>query len=527
MSLTPTGFGSTEILQIADAVAREKNIPRDYVLDAMENSVAIAARKKYGYDKNIKAEIDKKSGEIKLFREMDIVPDDYKPEVDGDEEAYEEALAEIGKTKIYLSDAKLKDAEAEVGGVIREQLPPIDLGRVAAQTAKQVIIQKVREAEKERQFGDYKDRVGEIINGVVKRVEFGNVIVELGNAEAVIRKEGAIRGENFKVNDRIRAYISNVERDNKGPQIILSRTAPQFMAKLFAQEVPEIYDGIIEVKAVAREPGSRAKIAVFSNDNSIDPIGSCVGVRGARVQAVINELQGEKIDIIQWSHDPATFLVNALAPAEVSKVVIDEDNRRIEAVVPDDQLSLAIGRRGQNVRLASELVGWRIDVMTEEKEAAKRSEEFNRLSKLFTEALNVEEMIAHLLVSEGFNSVEEIAYVELDELASIEGFDMDIANELQGRAKEYLAQKKEASDKALDKLGVAADLRNFDGLKDEVIIKLAENNVKTLNDLADLARDEFVEMIPDSGLDEDRIDELIMSARAICYNDNSGEAVAN
>ncbi len=511
------GFGSTEILQIADAVAREKNIARDLVLDAMENSIAVAARKKYGHYKNIKSEIDRKSGEIRLFKEIEVVSDDYQPPVvEEDEDGYQ-VDAMIGK--IFISNANEKYPDIKIGEFIREPLPPIDLGRVAAQTAKQVIVQKVRDAERERQYNDFKGRVGEIVHGVVKRIEFGNYIVDIGGAEAMLGKVATIRGESFRINERIRAYLDKVSRENKGPQIFLSRTSPQFMAKLFTQEVPEIYDGIIEIKSVAREPGSRAKIAVYSNDSSIDPVGSCVGIRGARVQAVIGELQGEKIDIIQWSSDPATFLVNALAPAEVTKVVIDEDSRRIEAIVPNDQLSLAIGRRGQNVRLAAELVGWNVDVMTEEAESARRSDEFARLSGLFMEALNIEEIIAHLLVTEGFTSIEDIALTDLQDIASIEGFDENIATELQNRAKEYLEQAKANTGQVIDKLGVADDLRNLSGLNDQIIIKLGEKGIKTLDDFADLSRDEFNEIIPDSGLSNKKIDAIIMSARSHWFNE--------
>jgi N utilization substance protein A len=506
---TSSNIGSTEILQVADAVAREKNIDRNLVLDAMESSVAIAARKKYGHDRTIKAEIDRKSGEIKLFRESEVVADDYEPE-----ERDEEDTSDAFEGKILLKDALEKKEDAVVGDLIRDPLPPIDLGRVAAQTAKQIIMQKVRDAERARQYEDFKNRVGEIINAVVKRIEGGNVICEVGNAvEATIQRNSLIRGESFRVNDRVRAYVERVSRETKGPQIFLSRTAPEFMAKLFAQEVPEVYDGIIEIKGVAREPGSRAKIAVVSKDPSIDPVGSCVGVRGARVQAVIAELQGEKIDIIQWSADNATFLVNALAPAEVSKVVIDQERNRIEAVVPADQLSLAIGRRGQNVRLASELVGWNIDILTEDAEATRRTEEFGRLSAIFVEALNIEEIIAHLLVTEGFTSIEEIAFVEPGELASIDGFDEGIEAELQGRAREYLEQKKTNNQAVLTKLKVSKELRALEGLSGDMLVTLAEHGIKALDDFADLSRDEFVEIVPASGLKDSEIDDIVMKAR--------------
>jgi N utilization substance protein A len=434
---------------------------------------------------------------------------------------------EVAAMQISVLDPKVAENSLAVGDFLREQLPPIDLGRVAAQTAKQVILQKVRDAERERQYEDFKDRVSEIVNGTVKRVEFGDVIVDLGRAEAVIRRNKVIKGEMFKVNDRVRAYVEDVRREAKGPQIFLSRTAPEFMVKLFAQEVPEIYDGIIEVKAAAREPGSRAKIAVFSRDSSIDPVGSCVGVRGSRVQAVINEMFGEKIDIIQWSSDVGTFLVSALAPADVAKVVIDEDRKRIEVVVPEDQLSLAIGRRGQNVRLASQLVGWNIDVMTEDEESKRRTEEFNSLSSLFIEALNVEDVIAHLLVTEGFNSVEEIAYVALSEIASVEGFDEDIAAELQSRAREYLEQKKKDAQENLSTLGAADDFVALEGLSDEIKVSLVEKGIKKLDDFADLSREEFAEMVPHSGLTNDTIDALIMKARAHWFDGEGDVSVAS
>jgi N utilization substance protein A len=497
-SYTP-GFGNTEMLQVADAVAREKGIDRESVLRAMEHSIAIAARKKYGYGRNIVANINRKTGEVSLTRHMDVVE-----EINDEEQA---------GMLISLADARLKDPDIEIGGVISEPLPPIDLGRVAAQIAKQVIVQEVRNAEREREFADFKDRVGEISHGVVKRVEFGNVTVDLGRAEGILRRDDLIRGETFRVNDRIRAYIRDVRRETKAPQIILSRTAPEFMAKLFAQEVPEVYDGIIRIKAVSRQPGARAKIAVFSGDSNIDPVGSCVGVRGSRVQAVISELQGEKIDIIEWSADPATFVVSALAPATVSKVVIDEDNHRLSVVVAEDQLSLAIGKRGQNVRLASELTGWNIDVITDEEESKRRVEEFNRLTELFQLALNVEEVIAQLLASEGFASVEEVAFVALDELESVEGFDAAIAGELQARAREYLESRQTELAEKLATLGVDEVTRALPNLSLEILTKLAEKGIKTLDDIADLATDEFRELVPDSGLSRAKIDEAIMAAR--------------
>src|SRR5688500_3806821 len=399
-----------ELLQIADAVAREKTIDRRIVIQAMEDAIQKAAKSRYGAETDIRAEIDPKTGETRLQRLLEVVetPDDPA-------------------RQISLVDARARNPEAQVGDFIAEQLPPMEYGRIAAQSAKQVIVQKVREAERDRQFDEYKDRIGEIVNGTVKRVEYGNVIVDLGRGEAIIRRDELIPRENFKYGDRVRAYVYDVRREQRGPQIFLSRTHPQFMAKLFTMEVPEIYDGIIEIKSVARDPGSRAKIAVVSRDSSIDPVGACVGMRGSRVQAVVGELQGEKIDIIPWSQDAASFIVNALQPAEVAKVVLDEDAERIEVVVPDDQLSLAIGRRGQNVRLASQLTGWDIDILTEQEESERRQKEFVERSNLFMNALDVDEMVGQVLASEGFTSVEEVAYVEQDEIASIDGFDEDTA----------------------------------------------------------------------------------------------------
>ncbi|HWJ20626.1 MAG TPA: transcription termination factor NusA, partial [Geobacterales bacterium] len=413
-----------ELLQIAEAVAREKSIDRTLVLSAMEDAIQKAAKSRYGSENEIRAEIDARTGEIKLSRLLEVVE-----------------KVTLDATEISLKDAKKRNPEAEVGDFIAEPLPPLDFGRVAAQNAKQVIVQKVREAERERQHEEYKDRVGEIVSGIVKRAEYGNVMIDLGRAEAIIRRDETLPRENHKLGDRVRAYVYDVRRENRGPQIFLSRTRPEFMAKLFAQEVPEIYDGIVEIKSVARDPGSRAKIAVVSKDTSVDPVGACVGMRGSRVQAVVNELQGEKIDIIQWSGDAATFIVNALAPAEVAKVVLDEESERIEVVVPDEQLSLAIGRKGQNVRLASQLTGWDIDILTEAEESERRQKEFAERTNTFVAALDVDEMIAQLLVSEGFTTVEELAYVDEQEVASIEGFDENTAQEIQERAREFLERQ--------------------------------------------------------------------------------------
>ena len=511
MASTAQAFGNAEIIQIADAVAREKHIDRESVLEAMEQAIQIAGRRKYGAEQNIKAEINRKSGEIQLYRVTEVV--DAMPELEEEQ---------IGK--MLEADAKRINSTLKAGDTIRDPLPPIDFGRIAAQTAKQVIVQKVRDAERERHFEEYKDRVGEIINGVIKRVEYGNVTVDLGQAEGFIRRNELIPRENFRQGDRIRAYIYDVRRERTGPQIFLSRVRPEFTAKLFAQEVPEIYDGIIEIKAVARDPGSRAKIAVYSHDPSVNPVLSCVGVRGSRVQAVVGELQGEKIDIIEWNPDPATFIVNAISSAEVSKVVLDEDDGRVEIVVPDDQLSLAIGRRGQNVRLASQLTGWSIDILTEETESERRSQEFNKLSNMFITALDVEEVIAHLLVTEGFTSIEEVAFVPIEELATIEGFDEEVAQELRNRANDWIeGQDKEFRTKMKD-LGITDDLTTLEGLENKMVIALGEKGVRTRDDLADLSIDEFKEMLPDSGMKDSEINELIMAARAHWFADEEKDA---
>lgn len=521
-------FGSTELVQIADAVAREKGIDKDSVIEAMENAIQVAARRKYGFEHHIKAEMNRKNGQIHLFKVIEVVADDMPEPEDveqPEEDSEEERIPTFDEhTMIRLSDAKTKDPALDIGSEIREELPPIDFGRIAAQSAKQVIVQKVRDAEREVQYEEFKDKIGEIASGVVKRMEYGNVIIDFGRTEAIIRREQLIPRETFRQGDRIRAFIQNVSREKSGPQIFLSRVAPEFMAKLFKQEVPEIYDGLVEIRAVARDPGSRAKIAVYTSDPTVNPILACVGVRGSRVQAVVSELQGEKVDIVEWSPDPATFVVNALSSAEVSKVVIDEDENRIEVVVPDDQLSLAIGRRGQNVRLASQLCGWRIDILTEDEESARRAEEFNRLSEVFVEALNVEEVIAHLLVAEGFSSVEEVAFVPVEDLAGIEGFDENIASELQSRANDWIEQQRTETQEKLRDMGVAEDLVAFEGLSSELRVKLAQNGIKTLDDFADLAHDEFEEMIPDSGLSSEEIDELIMRARAHWFEDEEGES---
>jgi len=470
-----TTLQRTELLQVADAVAREKGIEPDEVLMAMEQAIQRAGRAKYGQEHDIRAEIDRRTGEIRLKRCHTVVE-----------------KVENEFTEIDLKTARLTKPDAQIGDVLSDDLPPIDLGRIAAQTAKQVIVQKVREAERSRQYEEFKDRVGEIVNGLVKRSEFGNVTVDLGRAEGLLRRDEILPRESFRTGDRVRAYIADVRQEPRGPQIFLSRTHPQFMAKLFAQEVPEIYDGIIEIKAVARDPGSRAKIAVVSHDSSIDPVGACVGMRGSRVQAVVGELQGEKIDIIPWSPDPATFVVNALAPAEVSKVVLDEEQGRIEVVVPDEQLSLAIGRRGQNVRLASQLTGWDIDILTEEEESQRRQEEFRTRSQLFIDALDVDDVIAHLLVAEGFTAIDQVAYLPIEELTSIEGFDEEIAGELQQRARNFLEEQNRQFEEARRSAGVSDEVAALEGLTPAMLARLGESNIKTLDDLGDLAADELM-----------------------------------
>ncbi len=475
MSLVGVSANRLELLQIADAVAREKSIERTIVIEAMEDAIQKAAKSRYGAENDIRCEIDPQTGEARLTRVVTVVE-----EVEND------------ATEITLEDAKARNPEAQLEDQIAEALPPLEFGRVAAQNAKQVIVQKVREAERERQHEEYKDRIGEIVAGSVKRVEYGNVIVELGRAEGIIRRDEMIPRENVRFGDRIRSYIYDVRREQRGPQIFLSRGKPEFMAKLFAQEVPEIEDGTVEIKSVARDPGSRAKIAVISNSSSIDPVGACVGMRGARVQAVVNELQGEKVDIIQWNPDAASFLVNALAPAEVSKVVLDEDSNKIEVVVPEDQLSLAIGRRGQNVRLASTLTGWDIDILTEQEESERRQKEFAERSEMFMESLDVDEFIAQLLVTEGFASVEEVAYVELSEISQIEGFDEATAEEIQGRGREHLERLEAERDAKRRELGVADNLAEIEGVTTAVMVALGENDVKTVEDLADCATDELV-----------------------------------
>ncbi|MBN9533172.1 MAG: transcription termination/antitermination protein NusA [Alphaproteobacteria bacterium] len=473
--VTGVAANRLELLQIADAVARDKSIDKDVVLHAMEEAMQRAAKARYGSENDIRVEIDPKTGETHVSRYLAVVE-----------------LVENDKIEISLADAHVRNPAAQVGDIIAETLPPVDFSRIAAQAAKQVIVQKVRDAERERQYKEYKDRIGEIVHGIVKRAEFGSVVVDLGRAEGVVRRDEMIPRESFRTGDRIRAYIYDVRRETRGPQIFLSRSHPQFMVRLFAQEVPEIYDGIIEIRAVARDPGSRAKIAVISKDSSIDPVGACVGMRGVRVQAVVQELQGERIDIIPWSPDPATFIVNALAPAEVAKVVLDEDTHRVEVVVPDEQLSLAIGRRGQNVRLASQLTSWQIDILTEAEESERRQKEFTERTTLFMDALDVDETVAQLLASEGFADIEDVAYVPLEDLSDIEGFDEETAQELQSRAVEYIEARNKELDDRRRELGVEDPVLTVEGITPAMAVALGEHEVKSLEDLAGCATDDLL-----------------------------------
>ena len=474
MSESGVSANRLELLQIADAVARDKSIDKSIVISAMEDAIQKAAKTRYGSENEIKAEIDPKTGQTNLARLLEVVE-----------------VVENEAVEIDLPSARKKNKEAEIGDFISEELPPIEFGRIAAQSAKQVIFQKVRDAERDRQFEEFKDKIGEVISGIVKRVEYGNVIVDLGRNEAIIRRDELIPRESFRSGDRVLAYILDVRRELRGPQIFLSRTNNQFMAKLFMQEVPEIYDGIVEILSVARDPGSRAKIAVYTSDNSIDPVGACVGMRGSRVQSVVNELQGEKIDIVKWSPDVATFVISSLAPAEATKVVLDEDIERIEVVVPEDHLSLAIGRRGQNVRLASQLTKWDIDILTEAEESERRQSEFVEKSQIFIDALDVDEVIAQLLVSEGFMSIEDLVYVETSEISSIDGFDEDTAIEIQSRAKTSMEQEIQKQEERRKKLGVSDELLEIEGINTNMLVVLGENNIKSLDDFAGFSTDEL------------------------------------
>ena len=530
MASTASGTATAnraELIAIANSVATEKMIDRAIVIEAMEDAIQRAAKNRYGAENDIRAKLDAQTGDLRLWRVVEVVDevDDYFKQVD-------------------VAQAQKLQAGAVVGDYIVDPLPPIEFGRIQAQASKQIIFQKVRDAERERQYEEFKDRAGEIITGVVKRVEFGHVVVDLGRAEGVIRRDAQIPREVVRVNDRIRSLILKVVRENRGPQIFLSRAHPDFMKKLFAQEVPEIYDGIIEIKAAARDPGSRAKIGVISHDSSIDPVGACVGMKGSRVQAVVQEMQGEKIDIIPWSPDIATFVVNALQPANVSRVLIDEEEERIEVVVPDDQLSLAIGRRGQNVRLASQLTAKAIDILTETDSSEKRQQEFVKNSETFQNELDVDETLAQLLVAEGFTGLEEVAYVELDELAAIEGFDDDLAQELQSRAQEAIDRREQANREQRTALGVEDALADLPHLTEAMLVTLGKAGIRTLDDLADLATDELIEkkraeprrrnedaprrpepkggILAAFSLSEEQGNEIIMAARAHWFADEEG-----
>jgi len=496
-----------ELLQIADAVAREKGIDMDEVVIAMEEAIQKVGKSKYGMENDIRAKIDRKSGEVTLGLYREIV----------------EAEADVENVthQITLAEAKEIDLEAEVGTFVVDILPPVEFGRIAANTARQIISQRVRSAERVQQYNEYKGRVGEVISGTIRRNEYGNYVVDIGRCEALLHRDECIPRENFRPGDRIRTYIMDVRQETRGPQVFLSRAHPNFMAQLFMQEVPEISEGVIDIISVARDPGSRAKIAVRANDPSIDPIGACVGMRGSRVQAVVNELQGEKVDIIPWTEDRGTFIINALAPAEITKVVIDEDKNKVDVVVPEDQQSLAIGRRGQNVRLASLLAKMDISILTVEQEEQRRSEEYKARAVTFLEALDVDDMIAHLLVSEGFTSIEEIADTEIDEFVEIEGFDEDISKELKTRAMDYLKNKMKESIDKCKKLGAVDDLIDFDQLPTDMIVTLVENDVKTLDDLADLAGDELQDILGADKISLDHANEIIMSAREHWFDDEN------
>lgn len=494
-----------ELLQVAEVLARDKGIDREDVLEAMEVAIAKAGRSKYGPEYDVRAHIDRKTGEIKMARYIEVVNE------------VEDEMKQITPDKVPAKYGKLN-----VGEFIIDPLPPMDFGRIAAQTAKQVIVQKVRDAERMHQFNEFKDKIGEIVHGVVKRVELGHVIVDLGHAEGLLRRDELIPNETFRVGDRVRAYLMDVRSEVRGPQIFLSRSHPQFLAKLFATEVPEVYDGLIEIKSAARDPGSRAKVAVWSKDNTIDPRGACIGMRGVRVQAIVTELQGEKIDVVHWSADPATFIVNAFAPSEILKIVLDEENKKAEVVVPDEQLSQAIGRRGQNVRLASILTGWHIDVLTADQEAENRQNEEKGRLDLFMQALDVDDMIAHLLIQEGFTKIEEIAFAELGELAGIDGFDEALATELQSRAAAYLTQKNESLQNKIKEYNLADDLKNFKGLNLTMLEALGAKGIKTLDDFADLSSDELIEIVGNE-LSADDANALIMKAREHWFDEEKSE----
>lgn len=497
-----------ELVQVADTVAREKNIDREVVLEAMEEAIQKAGRSKYGHDHDIRAHIDRKTGQIDLKRYREVI---------------DAADLEDEVKQLTLEQAKRIKPDAEIGEMLIDELPPLDFGRIAAQTAKQVIMQKVRQAERQKQFDEFKDRKGEIISGIIKRVEYGNAFIDLGKAEAMLRRDETIPREHLKIGDRVLSYIYDVREEVRGPQIFLSRTHPRFLAGLFAQEVPEVYEGVIEIREVARDPGSRAKITVYSHDSSIDPVGACVGMRGSRVQAVVNELQGEKIDIIPHTDDVASLIIQALQPASVTKVVVDEEKNKLEVVVSEEHLSLAIGRRGQNVRLASMLSGWDVDVLTEEEESKRRAEEFATRSALFIQGLDIDDVIAHLLIAEGFTQIEEIAETPIEELTQIEGFDENVAAELQNRALAWLEEQRKELEARQAELGISDDLINLEGVAPALAIRLAENDVKSRDDLADLATDELMEILEENTMTAKDAEALIMKAREHWFENETNE----
>ncbi|MHA1539217.1 MAG: transcription termination factor NusA [Alphaproteobacteria bacterium] len=545
---TTAGTARREIIEMADFVAREKNIDQEIIFLAMEAAIEKAGKAKYGQENDIRAQIDRKTGEIKLARyrhvvetivEIVEVPEgeevtpaaptvDAVAQTEGTEgaEAPEDAVDFIPPSyQILLADAQEIDKKFGLDDYVIDELPPVAFDRVLAQNARQVIIGRVRDAERDCQFEEFKDKIGEVINGIVKRVEYGNVIVDIGRGEAILRRDETIPREHVGQGDRIRSYIYDVRREERGPQVFLSRSHPAFMAKLFMQEVPEIYDGIIEVKAVARDPGSRAKIAVFTNDPSIDPVGACVGMRGSRVQAIVNELQGEKIDIVPWSEDIATFIVNALSPAEIQKVVLDEEAEKVDVIVPEDQLSLAIGRRGQNVRLAATLTGCDIDVITADEESERNADQIAKASEAFTKVLDVDDVLSRILIMEGFMRIEEVAYVDVEEIAAIEGLDGDIAAELQNRARDYIEAEQAEFEKKRQEYGVSDAIAGLEGMTAGIMAKLGENKIKERDDLADLAGDELIELLgADVPLSEAEANAIIMAARAHWFAEDAAEA---
>lgn len=517
--MQPSSFANNEIIQVAEAVAREKSIPKEKIIEALEEAMRVAAYRKYGREHKICASIDRKTGAIHLYRELLVVDD--RDELNSNmPEQTEDGAAQM--QMITLQNARYKNPDALPGDILKDSLPPLDLARLAAQSAKQVIISKIKEIEREQQYEDFQNRVGDILHGIVDKVEHNRIVVKIGNADAVLRRDQMLKADHYKQGERIKAYLLELDRYGKGPQIILSRTDKQFIVKLFAHEVPEIYEGIIQVKSVARDPGSRAKVAVFSPESAIDPIGSCVGMRGARVQAITAELKGEKIDVIEWSSDPATLAIRALAPASATKVIVDEDNRKLEVVVPTDQQSIAIGRQGQNVRLASELIGWKIDILTEANEIKRRQDEFNGATDLFVEALYLDNLLAQLLASEGFVSIEDVAEADIGYLSSIQGLNEEIVTELVARAREYIklnAEPKEPQVDIPEEKESLPDTSIFTdiGITPEFAARLIASGVGNMTELADLSRDELVELIPDHNLLIEQIDDIIMSARKHVY----------